>query len=236
MTQTSANVTERPDEQRPRVLVSLSGEYPLHEFHFAAAGREWIVLHSGLILTAAEEQQFLRQHRDEIPYGVALWPSAIALAQELATRGRDLAGKRVLELGAGTGLPGIVAASLGADVVQTDRQEAALSLCRINGRENGVDDIEHREVDWREWRSGESYDWIIGSDILYNEPTHRHLKRIFDVSLALGGRVLLSDPLRMMSLWLLEEMQSDGWSVRFTQWRLGEADEPRMIGVFEMTR
>ena len=50
-------------------------------------------------------------------YGVTLWPSAIALAHDLAARGNRLRDLRVLELGAGTGLPGIVAASFGARVI-----------------------------------------------------------------------------------------------------------------------
>ena len=61
-----------------------------------------------------------------VPYGIVLWPAAIALAHEIASR--QVAGMRVLELGAGTGLPGIVAASLGAHVVQTDKQELALLI------------------------------------------------------------------------------------------------------------
>jgi methyltransferase-like protein 23 len=225
--------------ERPQRLVTSAGEYPLHEFHFAASGREWTVLHAGLILTAAEEQRFLREHRDEVPYGVALWPAAIALAQELSAHGDALAGRRVLELGAGTGLPGVVAASFGAKVLQTDRQEAALSLCKINCRENGLDGVEHRVMDWAKWQAGnarDQYDWILGSDILYNEPMHPHLKRIFEGCLAPGGRVLLSDPLRMMSLWLLEEMESEGWTARFTKWRLGDEADPRIVGVYELTR
>ena len=42
---------------------------------------------------------------------MVLWPAAIALAHEVAERADTLRGARVLELGAGTGLPGIVAAT-----------------------------------------------------------------------------------------------------------------------------
>jgi predicted nicotinamide N-methyase len=42
-----------------------------------------------------------------LPYGIARWPAAIALAHEIAAR--PLRGLRMLELGAGTGLPGNLA-------------------------------------------------------------------------------------------------------------------------------
>ena len=228
-----------PPETQPRRLETSGGTYTLHEFHLAAAGREWTVLHTGVVLTHEDEAHFLRELRGHLPYGVALWPSAIALAHELAARGVDaLAGTSVLELGAGTGLPGIVAASLGAQVVQTDRQDAALSVCRLNGKRNGVEaGIDYRLVDWTDWHDdGQRFDWIIGSDILYGEPMHPHLRHVFQTSLAPGGRILLSDPFRGPSLCLLEALQDQKWSVAGTKWNLGEDEDPRAIGVFELAR
>ena len=73
----------------------------------------------------------------------------------MIARGDALRDARVLELGAGTGLPGIVAASLGARVVQTDRHEVALSICKRNGERNrersAVGAIEYRIADWSTW-------------------------------------------------------------------------------------
>lgn len=139
-----------------------------------------------------------------------------------------------MELGAGTGLPGIVAASLGAQVVQTDRQNVAMSVCKQNGERNGARTIEYRIADWTKWSEAERYDWILGSDILYGEAMHPHLRHIFESSLAQGGRVLLSDPFRSISLRLLEALEEDGWSVMLTKWNIGEEATPRPIGVFEL--
>ncbi|WP_422931676.1 methyltransferase [Singulisphaera sp. PoT] len=60
----------------------------------------------------------------------------------------EFAGRRILELGAGTGLPGIVAASFGARVMQSDRDELALHLCRRNGERNGAKNLEYCLADW----------------------------------------------------------------------------------------
>jgi predicted nicotinamide N-methyase len=218
-----------------RTLHTIAGDVPLHEYRLRRPGREWSLLHTGEVLTFEDEQRFLGERRDTLPYGVILWPAAIALAHDLTERADALRGKRVLELGAGTGLPGIVAASLGAHVVQTDKQEVALSVCRENGARNGVADIEYRTADWSQWDDAARYDFIVGSDILYGDAMHPHLKRIFETNLAPGGRVLIADPFRPFSLRLLDTLETDGWRVVFNRWTVGDEHEPRAIGVFELT-
>lgn len=221
------------DNER-RLLHTPAGEFPLHEYRLGLAGRTWTLLHTGAVLSYADESQFLRDLRDRLPYGVVLWPAAIALAHDVASRPEAFQGKRVLELGAGTGLPGIIAASLGGRVVQTDRHELAMWVCKRNGQRNGVHTIEYRLADWTDWNDTTRYEWIIGSDILYGEVLHPHLRRIFESNLASGGRILLSDPFREISLRLLEALEDDGWSILLSKWSVGEEATPRPIGLFEL--
>lgn len=215
----------------PDVLHTTAGDLPLEEVQLAVDGRTWSILHTGAVISREEELAFLRgENTTRRPYGIVVWPSAIALAHEIASR--DVAGLRILELGAGTGLPGIVAASLGARVVQTDRQELVLHVCKHNAERNGVTAIEHRIADWTAWTDGDRYDLILGADILYAEPLHPHLRRIFDDNLASGGSVLLSDPFRETSMRLLEAMEAGGWRVTMDKWTVGTP--PRPVGVFAL--
>ena len=217
-------------------LVTLPHDRKLHEYHLRLGGHEWIIAHAGATLSDEDEQRLLSEERDKAPYGLALWPAAIALAHELASRAGELAGKRVLELGSGTGLPGIVAATFGAHVAQSDRHEAALALGRSNAERNGAHSIEHRLADWTEWTDTQRYDLILGADVLYAQRLHPSLRAIFDTNLAPGGRLLLTDPFRRASLELLEAMERDGWRVTLTKWKLGGDWGERAVGGYECGR
>jgi methyltransferase-like protein 23 len=216
------------------ILRTTGGDFPMHEYRLRLDGREWSVLHTGALLTRDDESRLIGETVNRLPYGVALWPSAIAMAHEVASRASAFRGRMVLELGAGTGLPGIVAASFGASVLQTDRDELALSVCRRNGERNGLPDIALRLSDWTTWDDAGRYDWIIGSDILYGESLHPHLRRIFESSLAPEGRMLLADPFRGRGIRFLETLEVEGWGVTFSRWDVGEEASPRPIGVFEL--
>ena len=220
---------------KPEILHTTAGDLPLEEVQLGLEGRTWSILHTGAVISREEEVGFLRGETTmRRPYGIVLWPAAIALAHEVASRA--VAGKRVLELGAGTGLPGIVAASLGARVVQTDRQQLVLHVCKQNAERNGVASIEHRIADWTAWEDEARYDLILGSDILYAAPLHPHLRHIFETNLAPDGTVLLADPFRETSLALLEAMEAAGWRVTMDKWTVGIAPPPRPVGVFALTR
>ncbi len=217
------------------VLSTTAGDLPVEQVELDIGARTYTIRHTGVVIDHDQEIAYLLgENAKTRPYGIVLWPAAIALAHEVASR--PLAGKRVLELGAGTGLPGIVAAAHGAHVVQTDRQNLVLHVCKQNAERNGVASIDHRIADWTAWTDTERYDVILGSDILYPRPLHPNLRHIFDTNLAANGIVLLSDPFREASLQLLEAMEDDGWRITMDKWTVGVAPPPRAVGVYALTR
>src|SRR5205085_2690759 len=74
------------------------------------------------------EEDFVKDER--LPYWADIWPSAIILAAKLLEQNGS--GRSALELGCGSGLCTIAAASAGFDVIATDYYEDALDFTRAN--------------------------------------------------------------------------------------------------------
>ena len=193
-------------------------------------------MHTGGVFTVDQERRYLALERERLPYGVMLWPASIALAHELIARGASLRGKRVLELGAGIGMPGLVAASFGAEVLQIDRNEVALHVCAMNKERNHASNVEVREAEWETFHSEEKFDLILGADVLYVTTMHDRLRAICDAYLAPQGTALFSDPLREQSLPMLEAMEATGWRVSLAKWSVEVEGGARTIAVYEAAR
>jgi predicted nicotinamide N-methyase len=161
----------------------------LIEESFAVAGWELTLLRppsaDELIDEAAfEEDEFL-------PYWAELWPSGLALAEAVA--GLDVRGLRVLELGAGLGLPSLAAALGGADVLATDWAEDAVALLRANAARNGIV-LRAERVRWDDpvpLLREAPWELVLGADLLYE---HRNAEQLLELLPRLGGDVLLAEP------------------------------------------
>jgi len=147
---------------------------------------------------------------DDVPFWAVLWPAALGMA-EYFWQNTAFDGKRILELGAGLGLVGIVAAAKGAEVVQTDFIPEALQLAEQNARINGIRKIQRVLADWRKFPLDDRFDLIIGSDILYEPTLHRFLKEIFQNNLKPGGTVVLADPGRDDAKSFISMLQNEGY-------------------------
>ncbi|CAG2103665.1 unnamed protein product [Medioppia subpectinata] len=110
-------------------------------------------------------------------YGYHVWPSAPVLAQFVAHFREEFKDKNIVELGAGTGMVGIVAAKVGAQVVLTDSHQypECLRLCRQNVDINGVKDniVAIESLDWGQLDEHvlqmPAFDYILSSDCFYDQ-------------------------------------------------------------------
>jgi predicted nicotinamide N-methyase len=153
---------------------------------------------------AFEDDEFL-------PYWAELWPSALSLARAVPS---DVAGKAVIDVGCGLGLPALVAAARGAHVTAIDWAPAAIDLLNENAGRNGLV-VDARVADWRSF-SG-SFDLALASDVLYEA---RNVEPLLELLPRLAPVVLLAEPgrpagneflRRARELWAIEEVADRVW-------------------------
>ncbi|XP_069589806.1 protein N-lysine methyltransferase METTL21A [Ranitomeya imitator] len=142
----------------------------------------------------------IKQDWRELGVAAVVWDAAVVLCMYIEAGGINLQGRSVIELGAGTGLVGIVAALLGADVTLTDR-DLAIEFLKSNVHDNLPKALEHKvSVKPLTWGTGlehfSHFDVILGADIVYLEETFQDLlKTIIHLSSA-HTVILLSCRLR----------------------------------------
>jgi len=167
-----------------------------------------------------------------------LTAAALALARELESRG-DLADRSVVELGCGLGLPGIVAALGGARVTFTDAKADALGYARQNAAANALPTSRtaFEVLDWARPATREQFDFVLGTEILYDYNLHRAQLDLFERLLAPGGTLLLADRRRRVVerfFGRLRDAHFDGTSTDHTLALPGEP--PHCITVFAWRR
>jgi predicted nicotinamide N-methyase len=132
-------------------------------------------------------------------YWQRVWPAGLGLAVHIVERfGPDgLQGQRVLDLGCGVGLVGIVCGRLGAHVTFLDREADALAAVRRNCRRNGVGPAQTIGGDWNHGGNRlppDAYDLVVGGDVVYDDVEWPALGTGLMRTLRANGSALLADP------------------------------------------
>lgn len=137
--------------------------------------------------------------RDErIPYWADVWESAIVLAEELSML--EAAGRTLLELGCGLGLPALVAARKGFLVTATDYEQPALEGLVYTAGLNDVPCPETRIVDWRNPPHDLGrHDLVVAADVLYERHHPAALAGVLLRSLEPTGEAIVADPCRQVA-------------------------------------
>jgi predicted nicotinamide N-methyase len=111
----------------------------------------------------------------------------------------------VVELGAGLGVPSLVAAARGAAVTAVDWAANAVELLRENAARNGLA-VDARRADWRAF--GGDYDLALAADVLYEE---RNVEPLLGLLPRLAPEVLLAEPGRPHAAAFLERARERWW-------------------------
>ncbi|MDE2126089.1 MAG: methyltransferase domain-containing protein [Armatimonadetes bacterium] len=208
---------------------------PYRFFEVCVDGRDWRlrgVLDQAALLEASGRFK-------SVPYGLLLWPSAVALAELLASEADLLAGARVLELGCGLGLPGLTALAAGASVTLSDHEPAAIELALENAALNGLPRPNVLVADWADWPTGASYDLVVAADVLYERAAGPALLDVVGRTVALGGAFIAADPERPQALEWFARAERAGWEAEIVGFRSASVPDeptPRRISLLKLER
>ncbi|SEQ32962.1 Predicted nicotinamide N-methyase [Devosia sp. YR412] len=129
---------------------------------------------------------------DAAPYWAYQWAGGLALAQHIRAQPQLVAGKRVLDLGAGSGLVGIVAAQAGAMASAAEIDANGQAAIALNAAANGVA-LPLVAVDI----AGDAptgLDMILGGDVFYLAEVAQRMLPFLQRCVTAGMDVLIGDP------------------------------------------
>ena len=128
------------------------------------------------------------------PYWAYPWAGGLALARHFAAHPELVAGRRVLDLGAGSGLVGIAAARAGAVASAAEVDPLGRAAIALNAAANGVRlplvDIEITAG------GAPAFDLIAAGDVFYAAEVARLMLPFLERCAAAGIAVLVGDPAR----------------------------------------
>ena len=171
----------------------------------------------------------------EPPYWALLWSGAHALARAVWRSG-PVAGRRVLDVGAGLGLAGISAALGGARVTFMDKNDEALEFVRASARENGLDGVEVLRVDFTRDRLPEPFDLVLAADVVYDRAQHRELAEFVNAHVAPGGEAWITDRMYVGTDAFFAHLAALGFEDRVDELDVPEMGDPMRTRLHRLTR
>jgi len=167
------------------------------------------------------------------PIWAKFWEASVVLTRYMADLPVD-AQRRILELGSGLGVAGIVAAAMGHTITLTERNPDALNFLQANAKLNGCDQIAIRHLDWLRPELNGRFDLIIGSDIVYQESVIGALEALFRKHLEPGGRVVLTGQVRTTETLFFERLSSS-FNIRASKHTLRSEEKTATVVLFELS-
>ena len=144
------------------------------------------------------------------PYWAYAWAGGLVLARYILTHPQSVAGRRVLDLGAGSGLVGIAAAKAGASaVIAAEIDRNGVAAIGLNAAANNVEiTIVGKDITAD---PPPAVDLVLAGDVFYGPEVALRVLPFLDRCLAAGIGVLIGDPRRndlpLSRLRLLAEYQ-----------------------------
>ncbi len=226
-------VSRLPAEAR-QTYQRLKSKYPLEFQDVVVGGRPFHFLTLGDLEPLIGGKDIFADALN-FPFWVKIWEASVMLALMMANL-RPKEGERVLELGAGLGVSGMVAAGFGHRVTITDYKEEILDFGRVSAGACGVsDNVEFALVDWTAPADLGRFETIIASEVLFHERFFKPLLKVFRYYLAPGGTIYLSHDIRRKSLAGFLPLCEEEYQIAAQKKELSSGDEEYAILLTRLT-
>ena len=143
------------------------------------------------------EQELVQNPAARFPFWAKLWPSSIAMTEYIMENSSLIAGKTVLEVAGGLGLPSLVAASYAREVFFTDLEPAAVLLFSKLMAFNQVTNVEAFPFDWNSPLDIDA-NVLLLSDVNYDDNAFDPLLDLIYMFLNKRSVVVLTTPMRLV--------------------------------------
>ena len=160
----------------------------------------------------------------EFPFWVKLWEASMVLA-DLVAGMPPRSGQTLLELGAGMGAPGLVAAACGYQVTLSDYEPVILDFQKVSAAASDLYNVHHKMIDWTKPPALDPFDTIIGAEILFREDFFEPLLQIFEKLLAPAGVIYLAHDVRRKSLPQFLMLAEKKYDIAISERKIKTADE-----------
>jgi predicted nicotinamide N-methyase len=148
--------------------------------------------------TAVQHWYREQDQQTPFPFWARVWPAAKALTQFLAEHPHYYANKKVVEFGAGIGLPALFTATAAADVLITDHAGDAMDwLTQYHSSMN--QNIRHQQLDWSETFVWPEADCVLMSDVNYKDDDFKDLLKLIQHYTAQHTMLILATPQRIIA-------------------------------------
>jgi len=164
-----------------RLLSLAANKFGEVEFQPVTVGGQTLEL-----LQIKEMQRYIDKLMDQtrsgktvtLPLWAKIWQSGLVLGSFLA-RFPLAEGGRVLQIGGGAALGGLLLALRGYEVTVVDKDPDALLFARINALKNGLDGVRCVRTDFRD-DLGATFDCAVAGELLFDETVFDHLAGFLD--------------------------------------------------------
>lgn len=133
----------------------------------------------------------------DFPYWTKIWSSALGMVEYLSFNQHLIQDKKILEVGAGLGLPSFYAAPFAKSVLVTDYLPEAVELLEVNSAH--LNNVSAQILDWRLLQTSLKPEVLLLSDVNYEPDAFTDLLKMINHFLSLETHIIISTPQRIMT-------------------------------------